>query len=71
MDEMRVSSKFTTGILSKLLERVIRKKLGFDVAFNLNEVDVTISNGKAQIHLDAFADVEKDELMKLLEKVGL
>lgn len=71
MDEMRISSKFTTGILSKLLERVIRKKFGFDVTFNLNEVDATISNGKAQIHLDAFADVEKDELTKLLEMVGL
>ena len=31
MDEMKIGSKFTTGILSKLIAMLIRKKFGYDV----------------------------------------
>ena len=71
MDEMKIGSKFTTGILSKLITMLIRKKFGYDVELKLNEVNVTVIDGKTHVHLDVDAELEKDELMKILKNIGL
>ena len=31
MDEMKIVSKFTTNMISKLVKMVLRKKLGYDI----------------------------------------
>ena len=71
MDEMKIGSKFTTSIISKLVALTIRKKFGYDVKLNLNEVDATVTDGKTHVHLDVDAELEKDELMKILKSIGL
>lgn len=71
MDEMKIGSKFTTGILSKLIAMLIRKKFGYDVDLKLNEVNATVIDGKTHVHLDVDAELEKDELMKILKNIGL
>lgn len=71
MDEMRIVSKFTTGMISKLLKLVLCKKLGYDVDIRLNEITAKVDNGKTHIHLDVDAELEKDELTKILKSVGL
>lgn len=71
MDEMKIGSKFTTSIVSKLLAMLIQKKLGYDVELKLNEVNVTVIDGKTHVHLDVDAELEKDELMKILKNIGL
>ena len=68
---MKIGSKFTTGIISKLTNLAIRKKFSYDVKLNLNEFDATIVDGKTHIHLDIDADFEKDELTKILKSIGL
>lgn len=71
MDEMKIGSKFTTGILSKLIALLIRKKFGYDVELKLNEANATVIDGKTRIHLDVDAELEKEELMKILKNIGL
>ena len=71
MDEMKIGSKFTTNIISKLASLAIRKKFGYDVKLNLNEVKATVVDGKTHVHLDIDADLEKDELTKILKSIGL
>lgn len=71
MDEMKIGSKFTTGIISKLAALAIRKKFGYDIKLNLNEVNATVVDGKTHIHLDVDAELEKDELTKNLKNIGL
>ena len=71
MDEMKIGSKFTTGILSKLIALLIRKKFGYDVEIKLNEVNATVIDGKTHVHLDADTELEKDELIKILKNVCL
>ncbi len=71
MDEMKIGSKFTTGIISKLLSMVIRKKLGYEVELKLNEVNATVIDGKTHVHLDVDAELDKEELMKILTSIGL
>ncbi len=71
MDEMKIGSKFTTGIISKLISMVIRKKFGYDIQLNLNEVNATIVDGKTHVHLDVDAELTKEELTKILTSIGL
>lgn len=71
MDEMKIVSKFTRGIVSKILKTVIHKKTGYDVDIQLNEITTTISDGKIHLHVDVDAEINKDELMKILKSVGL
>ena len=55
MDEMRIVSKFTRGIISKAIKMVIRKKTGYNIDIQLNEAITTISDGKTHLHLDVDA----------------
>ena len=61
---MKLLSKFTTGIVSKLAEVVLHKKLGVDADIALNELQVTVVDGKTHIHLDLDAELSKEELTR-------
>lgn len=71
MDEMKIVSKFTTNMISKLVKMVLRKKLGYNVDIQVNEIKTTITDGKTHVHLDVDAELEKEELMNILKKIGL
>lgn len=71
MDEMKIKSKFTTMIVSKILKGVIKSKTGYDVNIQLNELQTSINDGKTHIHLDVDAEINKEELMKLLNTLNL
>lgn len=69
---MKIVSKFTTGILSSIVNLVVRKKLGVNADIKLNAVHATIGeNGKTHIHLDVDAELDKEELTKLLKGIGI
>lgn len=68
---MRIVSKFTRGIISKAVKMVIHKKTGYDVDIRLNEVTTTITDGKTHLHLDIDANLEREELIKILKSIGL
>lgn len=71
MDEMKIGSKFTTNIISKLIAMVIRKKFGYEVELKLNEVNATVIDEKTHVHLDVDAELDKEELIKILKSIGL
>ena len=67
MDGMKISSAFLTGIISKILAKTLKKKLGLEIDIQLNEIKVTYDeNGKIHASINADADMSKDELKKLL-----
>mgnify|MGYP004513667571 FL=1 len=71
MDEMRIVSKFTRGIISKAIKLVIHKKTGYNVDIQLNEAIVTVNDGKTHLHLDVDTELSKDELISILKSIGL
>jgi len=71
MDEMRLESKFTTVLASKIAERIVRSKLGYDVDIQLNKLRTTMMEDKMHIELNVDLELTKDELDKLLKSVGL
>lgn len=71
MDEVRIVSKFTRSVISKLLKMTLHKKLGYNIDIQLNEVNATVADGKTHVHLDVDAELDKDELIKILKGIGL
>lgn len=71
MDEMRIVSKFTRGIISKALKMVVHKKSGYNVDIQVNEITTTVNDGKTHLHVDVDAELERDELIKILKSIGL
>lgn len=70
MDEMTIRSSFTRAIISKLLNRMVKKNLGYDTNIIISGFAIKITDEKAHVHVDADASVSKDELTKILQKVG-
>lgn len=70
MDEMTIRSSFTRAIISKLLERMVKKNFGYDANIIVNGFAVKIAEEKVYVHVDADASVSKEELTKILQKVG-
>lgn len=71
MDEMKISSKFMRNLVAKLVKRAVKKKVGYEVDIQLNELTVTVTDGTAHVHLSVDAELNKDELTKILGMVGL
>jgi hypothetical protein len=70
MDEMRIVSKFTRGLISHILQKVIAKKTGCNTYIQLNEVTVNMGEN-THIHVDIDADINKDELIMLMKYFDL
>ena len=70
MDEMNVVSKFTTMVISKIARKAIRKKLGYEIDIQLNEIKATIADGRTHIHVDLDAELSKEELLAILKNNG-
>ena len=73
MDEMKVklSTKFMRNIVAKLLSKLIRDKVGFDVDIRLSEIEVQTVDNNVCVHVNADAVISNDEFMKILKKVNL
>ena len=71
MDEMKIVSKFTRGIISKAIKMIVHKKTGYDINIQLNNVTTVIIDGKTHLHVDLDAEVDKEELIKILKNIGL
>lgn len=71
MDELRIISKFTTGLISKIVSKFIVKKTGYRVDVQFNDIKTTVGEKKAHVHLDLNVECDKDDLMKIIKSFGL
>lgn len=51
MDSMKIESRFLTGLISKIICQVIKKKLGMNVSVKVNNIQVN-SDDSGQIHFN-------------------
>ena len=67
MDELKLnlSSKFVRGIVTKLIAKAIYYKIEVE----LNSINVEVINGKAHIHADVDAEIDNEELMKIVKTI--
>lgn len=72
MDEMKIklSTKFMRNFVAKLISRAIRKKLGYKIDIQLNDLDLNIVDGEAHISTNVEAKIDNDEFVKLIKSIG-
>lgn len=76
MDTIKINSKWTTNLVSKILNSILRKKLGNNgIQLDLNEVTVVTApengDGKVIIHIDANAKITRSSIADILKKHNL
>ncbi len=71
MDEINIVSDFLTDLISKIIKSQLKKNLDYNIDISLNEVRATVIDGKTRLHLDVNAELDKDELLKILQNAGL
>lgn len=71
-DEMtlKLSTKFMRNLVAKLMSRFIRKKIGYKIDIQLNELNVSVIDGKARIQTNVELELDKDEFKKLMKSIG-
>lgn len=62
MDELKIVTDFTKNLLSTLITKWIKKKLGYDADINLKELDATVTGEKTKIHLSIDVEIGNDEV---------
>ena len=70
MDELKIKTKLMRGMLSKVIEMLIHTKTEYKVKIQLNDVDVTINESVAHIHLDVDGDMSVNEFTKVQRILG-
>ena len=73
MDEMKVklSTKFMRGMVSKLIAKLISKKLGYKVDIQLNDLDVSVIDGETQINTNVELKLSSNEFMRIMKDITL
>lgn len=65
---MNIKSKLITGLLSVVLQKLIKKKVGTDITLEINGVDIyDVDEGAVGVHLDMDALIDRTELQKLVD----
>ncbi len=71
MDELKLSSKFMKGVISKIVKAMIKKNFGCDVNVSIEDFGITFADGKAHVHLNADAEMNGNEITKFLTTMGI
>lgn len=67
MDKISIESKFMTYVISKALNRIVRKKTGRNIDICLNGVRAVFVDDKVRVHLDVDAEIGKDDFSHLID----
>ena len=67
MDELRITSGLMKGIVSKILETVLHKKLGYKAKIQVNDFKATNDGNKVIVHLNIDGEIDESEFKKILK----
>ncbi len=71
VDEVKIRTGFLRGIIGKIIEKIIRDKIGRDMKFSLKDLDIEIGE-MAELRLEVAVKMSKDDLYGLIkDKIGL
>lgn len=71
IDEMKIGTGFMKGMVSKILNLTLKRRLGYDIGIRLNDFNVKVTEERAHVHLNIDADMTQEELTKILAAIGL
>ena len=68
MDEIKLISKFMTGLLSKAIRMILKKNLSCDFGITVNSVNMAFTGSEVKLHLDIDGSLQKKDLEDLILK---
>lgn len=68
---VKLKTKFMRRLVSKLLSKEIKSKVGYEVDIQLDEFDATFSDGDIVIGAKLEVKMDKQEFMRILKSKGL
>ncbi len=72
MDELKIRTDFMKGIISRVIRKILRKKLGEEISIIIDDIDLVVGNEVTRIHIDVKATAPNSVVKKLIfEKAGL
>ena len=73
MDELKLilSTKFMRGIITRMIAKAILKKTGYRVDIDLHEISAEVIDGKVCLHMNADAEINKEDLVNIIKSNGL
>lgn len=71
MDEMKVQSKLLRGIISKIISKNVKKKIGYDCDISINEFSFVNNGNKTMVKLNIEAGIETSRIPEILNKLGV
>ena len=73
MDELKLAlhTRFMKNIVTKVLAKAIIKKTGYDVNIQVNGLEIETYDGKINIHMDVNAELNSDDLVKILKSADM
>lgn len=69
--KLKLSTKFMRSMIANLISKALYKKMGYDINILLNEIEVRNENGKIMLHVNADAEVDNVEFVKILKSIGM
>jgi biopolymer transport protein ExbD len=69
--KLKLTTNFMRNAIANLISKALYKKLGYDIDILLNEIEVKNEDGKVTIHIDADAEVNNGEFIKILKSIGM
>lgn len=69
--KIKLSTKLMRGFVSKLIARMIYKKTGYKVDIHINDLDVKVIDGEANIATNLEVKINNDEFLKIIKSIGL
>lgn len=71
MDEMKIQSKLLRGIISQIISKNVKKKIGSDCDISINEFSFVNDGNKTMIKLNIVAGIETSKIPEILNKLGV
>lgn len=67
MDEVNIVSTFMQGMLMRIIESALKKRLGIDPLLQINDpIKVSFDGDMARVHLNLDAALAKGDLIQLV-----
>ena len=69
--KVKLSTGFMKNIVAKLVARSIYKKTGYKINIQLNDLDISFTDGDTNIKANIEVKLDSKEFGKLIKKAGL
>lgn len=68
MDELKIKTGFMKKIISSIVSKTIKKKVGVDAAIKVEDLNITFDEKQAHIKISIEGGISKEDLNALINK---